>query len=158
MSLVAPPLEAAGVTARPSEKATVVRSQPTAGASGDAAAATEPGCSSWDDGCLDPQAELHALVAHALLHEAATADPWHCLGLRHGAPPEALAGPDHVTCPGDVNVFDAGASSDLDGQITAYTWRFSDGVTLTGPRVERSALDGLDRRPGRARRRVGAAH
>lgn len=58
--------------------------------------------------------------------------------VRVNAAPEALAGPDHVTCPGDVTVFDASASSDLDGTITDYTWRFSDGVTLTGPRVERS--------------------
>lgn len=58
--------------------------------------------------------------------------------VRVNVPPQALAGPDRVTCPGDVTVFDAGASSDLDGRVTSYTWRFSDGVTLTGPRVERS--------------------
>jgi PKD repeat protein len=51
--------------------------------------------------------------------------------------PNAFAGPDQVICPGDTTVFDAGASGDLDGEITAFDWVFSDGVTLSGPRVER---------------------
>ncbi|UWR11607.1 PKD domain-containing protein [Sulfitobacter mediterraneus] len=58
--------------------------------------------------------------------------------VRVNAAPTALAGPDRVVCPGDVTVFDAGASGDLDGLIEQFEWKFSDGVTLTGPRVERS--------------------
>lgn len=58
--------------------------------------------------------------------------------LRVNAAPTALAGPDQTVCPGDVTVFNAGASSDLDGDILGYTWRFSDGVTLEGPMVSRS--------------------
>ena len=57
---------------------------------------------------------------------------------RVNATPSALAGPDRTVCPGDVVVFDAGSSSDLDGQITDYEWIFSDGVMLSGPRVERA--------------------
>ena len=56
---------------------------------------------------------------------------------RVNAAPVALAGPDQVVCPGDTVVFDAGASTDPDGQIADYAWVFSDGVTLTGARVER---------------------
>ena len=58
--------------------------------------------------------------------------------VRVNAAPTALAGPDRMICPGDVAVFDASASGDLDGVIVDYTWRFSDGVTLQGPQVERS--------------------
>ncbi len=57
---------------------------------------------------------------------------------RVNRPPTAEAGPDRLICPGDPVVFDAGASADLDGAITAYRWEFSDGVTLEGARVERS--------------------
>ncbi|MGR3679095.1 MAG: PKD domain-containing protein, partial [Paracoccaceae bacterium] len=53
------------------------------------------------------------------------------------AQPTALAGPDQLVCPGDLVVFDAGASSDLDGEITDYEWIFGDGTILNGPRVER---------------------
>lgn len=58
--------------------------------------------------------------------------------VRVNAAPTALAGPDQTVCPGDVVRFDAGGSGDLDGDITGYTWRFSDGVTLEGAQVERS--------------------
>ena len=57
--------------------------------------------------------------------------------VRVNAAPTALAGPDQVVCPGDVVVLDAGGSGDIDGQITNWTWAFSDGVTLEGARVER---------------------
>ncbi|WP_406648052.1 PKD domain-containing protein [Aliisedimentitalea scapharcae] len=56
---------------------------------------------------------------------------------RVNAAPTALAGADRIVCPGDVVVFDAGASSDLDGKLTEWEWQFSDGEVLTGPRVER---------------------
>ena len=58
--------------------------------------------------------------------------------LRVNQQPTALAGADRAVCPGDLISFDAGASGDLDGQITRYIWRFSDGVTLNGAQVERS--------------------
>jgi PKD repeat protein len=58
--------------------------------------------------------------------------------LRVNQQPTALAGADRSVCPGDLISFDAGASGDLDGQITRYIWRFSDGVTLNGAQVERS--------------------
>lgn len=58
--------------------------------------------------------------------------------VRVNATPSAFAGPDRVVCPGVPVVFDAGASQDLDGVITDYSWQFSDGVTLSGARVERS--------------------
>ncbi len=51
--------------------------------------------------------------------------------------PTALAGPDRVVCPGDEVTFDARASGDLDGALTAWSWVFSDGVTLEGPVVSR---------------------
>ncbi|MGF1500966.1 MAG: PKD domain-containing protein, partial [Paracoccaceae bacterium] len=57
--------------------------------------------------------------------------------VRVNRPPVAEAGPDRLLCPGDAAVFDARASTDLDGRITAYEWRFSDGVTMSGPLVER---------------------
>ena len=52
--------------------------------------------------------------------------------------PTAEAGPDRVVCPGDSVAFDAGLSADRDGGITGWRWRFSDGVVLEGPRVERT--------------------
>ncbi|MCB1362545.1 MAG: PKD domain-containing protein [Rhodobacteraceae bacterium] len=52
--------------------------------------------------------------------------------------PTALAGPDRVACPGDVLVFDAGASADPDGDIASYEWTFSDGMVSHGRRVERA--------------------
>lgn len=56
---------------------------------------------------------------------------------RVNAAPTALAGPDRIVCPGDMVAFDAGASNDLDGSLTAFEWAFSDGVMLKGRRVER---------------------
>lgn len=56
---------------------------------------------------------------------------------RVNAAPTALAGPDRSACPGEMLAFDAGASDDLDGTLTAYQWSFSDGVVLEGRRVER---------------------
>ncbi|GHG84394.1 PKD domain-containing protein [Pseudodonghicola xiamenensis] len=52
--------------------------------------------------------------------------------------PVAQAGPDRLVCPGDSIVFDAGGSFDPDGAIDAFEWVFSDGITLSGARVERS--------------------
>lgn len=52
--------------------------------------------------------------------------------------PVAQAGPDRIVCPGDTVAFDAALSADADGTLTAWRWRFSDGVTLEGPQVERS--------------------
>lgn len=57
--------------------------------------------------------------------------------VRVNSEPTALAGPDRIVCPGDTVTFDAGASGDLDGQITDWSWEFSDGVILEGQRVER---------------------
>ncbi|MCE8539777.1 PKD domain-containing protein [Ruegeria pomeroyi] len=57
--------------------------------------------------------------------------------VRVNAQPTALAGPDQVVCPGEVVVFDAGGSGDVDGDLTSWRWTFSDGVTLEGARVER---------------------
>lgn len=56
---------------------------------------------------------------------------------RVNAAPVAIAGPDRVVCPGDVVVFDGSGSADPDGDVTGWTWEFSDGVTLEGQRVER---------------------
>lgn len=56
---------------------------------------------------------------------------------RVNAAPVAIAGPDRVVCPGDVVIFDGSGSADPDGTLTGWTWEFSDGVTLQGPRVER---------------------
>ncbi len=52
--------------------------------------------------------------------------------------PTALAGPDRIVCPGDQVTFDAGASGDLDGELSQWIWEFSDGQTLEGPIVTRS--------------------
>ena len=55
--------------------------------------------------------------------------------------PVAEAGPDRIVCPGDTVAFDAGLSADEDGRLTGWRWRFSDGVVLDGPQVERSFDD-----------------
>jgi PKD repeat protein len=52
--------------------------------------------------------------------------------------PPALAGADRIVCPGQEVTFDAGASGDLDGVLTGWEWRFSDGVVLNGATVTRS--------------------
>lgn len=57
---------------------------------------------------------------------------------RVNSAPVALAGPDRIVCPGEEVTFDAGASADLDGDLTAWEWHFSDGVVLKGARVARS--------------------
>ena len=57
--------------------------------------------------------------------------------VRVNSAPTALAGPDRIVCPGDEVAFDAGLSGDLDGEITRWSWAFSDGVTLEGPAVTR---------------------
>ncbi|WP_421724758.1 PKD domain-containing protein [Bauldia sp.] len=51
-------------------------------------------------------------------------------------PPHAEAGPDQMVCPGDVVRFDAGASADPDGGITAYRWDFGNGSQAKGETVE----------------------
>ncbi|ADZ71986.1 PKD domain-containing protein [Polymorphum gilvum] len=51
-------------------------------------------------------------------------------------PPNAVAGADRIVCPGVPVMFDAAASSDPDGTITAVTWSFGDGATASGPRAE----------------------
>lgn len=50
-------------------------------------------------------------------------------------PPDAEAGPDQMVCPGDVVAFDASASADADGKISAYRWDFGDGQTAEGAKV-----------------------
>ena len=57
---------------------------------GDSSGVATATCSLWDDGSLDPQAELPTLVAHALIYEAAGANPWRCLGLVCGSAPEVV--------------------------------------------------------------------
>jgi PKD repeat protein len=47
-------------------------------------------------------------------------------------PPEAAAGIDRRACPGDVLAFDASASRDPDGAITAWRWDFGDGANAEG--------------------------
>jgi PKD repeat protein len=47
--------------------------------------------------------------------------------------PEARTGGDRLTTVGAAVAFDAGASYDLDGTITAYQWDFGDGTTAAGP-------------------------
>lgn len=66
--------------------------------------------------------------------------------VRVNSAPTALAGPDRVVCPGEAVTFDAGGSGDLDGDLTAYVWEFSDGVILEGRRVERVFDDPADLR------------
>lgn len=56
---------------------------------------------------------------------------------RVNSAPTAMAGPDQIVCAGENVAFDAGASGDIDGEITGWIWTFSDGVTLEGARVER---------------------
>jgi PKD repeat protein len=50
-------------------------------------------------------------------------------------PPHPAAGPDQMVCPGDAVVFDATASRDADGAISAYRWDFGDGGGAEGARV-----------------------
>jgi len=57
--------------------------------------------------------------------------------VRVNAAPTAFAGPDRTVCPGQTVVFDAGPSGDLDGNIAAWIWEFSDGTRLEGQTVER---------------------
>ncbi len=56
---------------------------------------------------------------------------------RVNSAPVAAAGPDRIVDPQVEVIFDAGASGDIDGQITGYTWTFSDGVVAEGPRITR---------------------
>jgi len=56
---------------------------------------------------------------------------------RVNSAPVAAAGPDRIVDPGAEVVFDAGASGDIDGVITDYTWTFSDGVVAQGARITR---------------------
>ncbi len=51
-------------------------------------------------------------------------------------PPFAEAGPDQLVCPGAPVTFDAGASRDLDGAVTAYRWDFGDGTSADGATAE----------------------
>jgi PKD repeat protein len=47
--------------------------------------------------------------------------------------PQARTDGNRLTTVGTAVAFDAGASYDLDGTITAYQWDFGDGTTATGP-------------------------
>jgi PKD repeat protein len=47
------------------------------------------------------------------------------------AAPVADAGVDIFAAPGQTMTFDGGGSYDLDGEITSYQWRFSDGIVTT---------------------------
>ncbi|MEL6211599.1 MAG: PKD domain-containing protein, partial [Pseudomonadota bacterium] len=58
--------------------------------------------------------------------------------VRVNSAPTALAGPDRIVCPGQEIVFDAVASSDLDGTLTDYLGSFSDGVELRGAQAART--------------------
>jgi PKD repeat protein len=51
-------------------------------------------------------------------------------------PPRADAGPDQRACPGSAVTFDASASADADGKVTAYRWDFGDGSVLEGEKVQ----------------------
>ena len=57
--------------------------------------------------------------------------------VRVNSAPTAFAGPDRTVCPGETVVFDASQSSDLDGNITAWIWEFSDGARIEGQTIER---------------------
>ncbi|WP_147108755.1 PKD domain-containing protein [Tateyamaria sp. syn59] len=57
--------------------------------------------------------------------------------VRVNAAPTAVAGPDQVVNPGDTVSLSAALSADIDGTLMAYTWSFSDGVTLEGVDVAR---------------------
>lgn len=50
-------------------------------------------------------------------------------------PPHAAAGPDRMVCPGDAVSFDAAASHDADGTVTAWRWDFGDGGAAEGASV-----------------------
>lgn len=54
------------------------------------------------------------------------------------APPVAKADVPETLLTGEIGVFDAGASTDADGEITAYSWRFGDGRT-SSDRIARYA-------------------
>ena len=54
--------------------------------------------------------------------------------IRVNAPPAADAGADRTVPAGAVIQFDAGASTDPDGYLTAYYWDFGDGNQAHGPR------------------------
>ncbi|WP_417666397.1 PKD domain-containing protein [Roseibium sp.] len=51
-------------------------------------------------------------------------------------PPIAVAGPNRLVCPGIPVRFDATASSDPDGNISAYDWDFGDGRAGVGATAE----------------------
>ncbi|MCP4385427.1 MAG: PKD domain-containing protein [Hyphomicrobiales bacterium] len=51
-------------------------------------------------------------------------------------PPHAEAGPDRMVCPGDMVVFDATASRDADGSLTAYRWDLGNGTQARGKKIE----------------------
>ena len=55
--------------------------------------------------------------------------------VRVNAAPVAVAGPDRIVNPGDDVMLSAAGSGDLDGALTTYTWRFSDGTVLEGAEV-----------------------
>ena len=52
-------------------------------------------------------------------------------------PPVANAGLDRTVSINDMITFDGSGSTDADGTIVRYEWRFSDGVTLVGQVVQR---------------------
>jgi PKD repeat protein len=93
-----------------------------------------------------PQAE-HAFDKAGLFPVAVTLDDGGGLAssrrteevyVRVNQAPAAVAGPDRIACPGDAVAFDAGLSTDADGDLTNWRWSFSDGVVLEGAQVERS--------------------
>jgi PKD repeat protein len=51
-------------------------------------------------------------------------------------PPVARIAAQRKACPGATVSFDAGASFDPDGKVTAYAWDFGDGATAKGAKVE----------------------
>lgn len=66
---------------------------------------------------------------------AGCGDSRHTHRIKVNAPPTAEAGGDRAAAPGQAVAFSAAASSDSDGVITRYLWRFGDGHEAEGMEV-----------------------
>jgi PKD repeat protein len=60
------------------------------------------------------------------------------LDLHVNRPPQPMAGPDRLVCPGEAVSFDGSSSVDWDGKLVRYLWDFGDGSTAEGAKVEHS--------------------